>query len=174
MNKKISALNDRIATQILEAYRRTYGYRKTYAGHYTPRDEPGESDSNPDVIRHNNALARQREREKRKKQSREQLKKNNKVPTKQGKPMFENNNEKVSARQTLGKSLAGQTFYNICNDDDRYYKTIYIRFNPFTNALQPMISNAIYGTPPDGMEEINPLLLSRLTRLTNVNSFRDY
>ena len=164
-------MNMAIADKILEAYRSRIGYRKTYRGHYAANDEPGESDSNPEVRAHNAAVTKTL---KRKKEGREQLKQKDIVPKKDGKPMFENNGNNFAAKQSWGKSLVGQTFYSRCPDDSRYYKTIYIRFNPFTNALQPMISNAIYGTPPDGMEEINPLLLSRLTRLTNVNSFRDY
>ena len=30
--------------------------------------------------------------------------------------------------------------------------------------MQPMISNKIYGEPPDTMEQINPLILQRLLR----------
>jgi len=94
------------------------------------------------------------------------------VPKKDGKPMFEDKNNRIASQQKWGKSLAGQTFYSICPDNDKYYKTIFIRFNPFTNAMQPMMSNAIYGTPPDGMEEINPLVLQRLMRIQQGTTFQ--
>jgi len=96
------------------------------------------------------------------------------VPKKDGKPMFEDKNNSIAATQQWGKSLAGQTFYHTCPDNQQYYKTIYIRFNPFTNAMQPMMSNAVFGTPPDGMEEINPLVLQRLMRLQQTTTFQGF
>jgi hypothetical protein len=68
-------------------------------------------------------------------------------------------------------SMIGKTYYAICPDNENYYRTIYIRHNPFTNALQPMISNPVYGVVPDGIEAINPLLLNRLLRLQMSSSF---
>lgn len=163
----------KIAERILEAYRGSYGYRKTYSGHYAARDEPGERDS-AEVRAHNAASKRYMERKRRKQQAREKLKGKNAVPIKDGKPMFEDKTNKLAAQQTWGKSLAGQTFYSICPDNSNYFKTIFIRFNPFTNAMQPMMSNPIYGTPPDGMEEINPLLLQRLMRLQQTTTFQSF
>ena len=160
-----------IAERLLEAYRaRTYGYRKTYRGHYASRDEP-DRDDDPEVRAHNAALAKRR---KEKKDARERLKKQNAVPKKDGKPMFENTGNNFAAKQSWGKSLVGQTFYTKCPDDSRYYKTIFIRFNPFTNAMQPKISNKIYGEPPDTMEQINPLILQRLLRLQQKKKFKAF
>ena len=163
--------NIAIADRLLEAYRaRNYGYRKTYRGHYAPRDEP-DDDNNPEVRAHNAALAKKM---KQKKDARERLKKQNAVPKKDGKPMFENTGNNFAAKQSWGKSLVGQTFYIKCPDDSRYYKTIFIRFNPFTNAMQPMMSNKIYGEPPDTMEPINPLILQRLLRLQQTTTFQGF
>ena len=161
-----------IADRLLEAYRaRQPGYRKTYRGHYAPRDEPGESDNNPEVKAHNAAIAK---RFKTKRDARERLKNKDAVPKKDGKPMFENAGNNFAARQSWGKSLVGQTFYTKCPDDSRYYKTVFIRFNPFTNAMQPMISNPIYGEPPDTMDAINPLILQRLLRLQQTTTFQGF
>ena len=47
-----------VADRLLEAYRaRQPGYRKTYRGHYAPRDEP-DDDNNPEVRAHNAAVAK--------------------------------------------------------------------------------------------------------------------
>lgn len=54
--------------------------------------------------------------------------------------------------------------------DNNYYKTIFVKRNPFNNELQPLISNEIYGVPPDGMEPISPLLLNRLMRVPNLSN----
>ena len=161
-----------IAEKLLEAYKvGNPGYRKTYRGHYAPRDEPGESDNNPQVKADNAYFAKRR---KEKKDARERLKKQGAVPTKGGKPMYENDGNNFAAKQSWGKSLVGQTFYSKCPDDSRYFKTIYIRFNPFTNAMQPMISNKVYGEPPNGMEEINPLILQRLLKLQQTTTFQGF
>ena len=160
-----------VADRLLEAYRaKQPGYRKTYRGHYAPRDEP-DNDNNPEVRAHNAAVAK---RLKRKRDARAELKKKDAVPKKSGKPMFENSGNNFAAKQSWGKSLVGQTFYTKCPDDSRFYKTIFIRFNPFTNAMQPMISNKIYGEPPDTMEQINPLILQRLLRLQQTTTFEGF
>jgi hypothetical protein len=54
--------------------------------------------------------------------------------------------------------------------DKNYFKTITIRRNYFTGELQGFISNEINGFPPDGMEPISPLLLSRIMRMPNLSN----
>lgn len=147
-----------VATRLLEAYQRRQ-YRTTSAGRRVDWDEP-DRDDDPEVIAHNKAVASKLAREKKKKEGIAQLKKQGAVPIKQGKPMYED--KRVNKQSQIGK-----VYYAICPDDSRYYKTIFIRHNPFTNALQPMISNEIMGTPPPGMDPISPLMLSRLTRVAN-------
>tara|TARA_E500000318_G_C3567668_1_gene216428 strand:+ start:890 stop:1162 length:273 start_codon:yes stop_codon:yes gene_type:complete len=61
--------------------------------------------------------------------------------------------------------MIGKVFYTLCPDDKNYYRTIRLHLNPFINAIRPQISNAVYGTPPDGMKEINPTLLQRVMRM---------
>lgn len=68
-------------------------------------------------------------------------------------------------------SNIGKTYYVLCPNDERYFRSIYIRHNPFTNALQPMISNPVMGTPPPELEPISPLMLNRLTRLQMSSAF---
>lgn len=72
------------------------------------------------------------------------------------------------------QSQIGETYYSICPDGDRYYRTIYIRQNPFTNALEPKISNAVMGTPPDGINPISPLMLQRLIRTQMSTTFMGF
>ena len=62
--------------------------------------------------------------------------------------------------------LRGKTFYHICEDNPKYYRTIFIRYNIWTNTLIPHISDILYGAPPPGMDAIAPQTLSYLTRLT--------
>jgi len=159
-----------IAEKLLEAYRNSsrYGSYRTAAGHTKQRDEYEDPD---EVRRHNAALAKKM---KAKTDAKDRLKTQNIVPKKDGKPMFENSGNKLAAKQSYGQSLIGQTFYIKCPDDSRYYKTIYIRFNPFTNAMQPMMSNKVYGEPPDTMEPINPLILQRLLRLQQSTTFEGF
>jgi hypothetical protein len=60
----------------------------------------------------------------------------------------------------------GKVFYYICPDDENYYRTVYVKYNFFNNVKVPMISNPLYGTPPEGMEPISPLYLAQLMRNT--------
>ena len=66
---------------------RTY-YRTTNAGRKVRWDEP-DRDDDPEVIRHNAAAANYLKKKKRQSQSRDKLKSQNKVPTKDGRPMWE-------------------------------------------------------------------------------------
>ena len=66
--------------------------------------------------------------------------------------------------------MIGKLFYHICEDNKNYYRTIRLQHNPFTNALVPQVSNAVYGVPPEGIDPISPHLLSRLLRMkTSMN-----
>ena len=87
------------------------------------------------------------------------------VPKKQGKPMYE---VKENSPTPNLQALEGNTYYFKCPNDNRYYKTIYIKRNPFSpNHLQPMISNEIYGEPPSSMQPISPLYVHSLLRMSS-------
>jgi len=66
--------------------------------------------------------------------------------------------------KNFNKDLVGKTFYVLCPDDDKYFRSVYVRYNPFTQSLQPYISTPVAGVPPAELEPISPLLLSRLMR----------
>lgn len=127
----------------------------TRRGQKVSWDELGERDDSPEVIAHNKALARQREREKKKRESRDRLKSAGAVPKKEGRPMFE------QKKTPNIQSQIGQTYYSICPDDDRYYR-------------KPKISNAVMGTPPDGINPISPLMLQRLMRTQMSTTFMGF
>ena len=171
-----------IAQMVLEAYRgsRESAYGRTSLSGIASKREPGEPVKTSHIKlspeaqkKYDKEMDKVKERN-RKGAAQARMRHKGSVPTKDGKPMFEDKNNRIASQQKWGKSLAGQTFYSICPDNDKYYKTIFIRFNPFTNAMQPMMSNAIYGTPPDGMEEINALILQRLMRLQQATTFEGF
>ena len=60
--------------------------------------------------------------------------------------------------------LYGKSFFIRCPDDENYSRTCFIKHNIFTNAPQVMTSNAVYGTPPDGITEMSQIMYSRLQR----------
>ena len=59
-------------------------------------------------------------------------------------------------------SLFGKEFYVICPDNENYFRTVFFRKNPFTGALQTMLSNPVFGSVPEGIPEMPANLLSRL------------
>ena len=73
--------------------------------------------------------------------------------------------ERTPTDATNWNSLIGKHYYQKCPDDPRMFRSIRVAMNPFTGDLNPQISNPIYGTPPDELEPIPPLLLSRLLRI---------
>ena len=58
-----------------------------------------------------------------------------------------------------------KTFYQLNPKNEDEYRTIYMKWNPFANKIQPMYSNYVYGTPPDGMLPMNPRLRSAITTM---------
>ena len=68
-------------------------------------------------------------------------------------------------------SQIGRIYYHRCEDNPKYFRTIRIWHNPFTNANQPQISNPVYGEPPDNLDPIPKLMLSRLMRLQMTSAF---
>ena len=67
--------------------------------------------------------------------------------------------------------LIGKMFYHKCPYNDKYFSSIRVTHNPFTNSLQPQISNPIYGEPPEELKPISPVLLNRLMRTQMSSSF---
>ena len=68
-------------------------------------------------------------------------------------------------------SLVGKVYYQRCPDDKRYFRSIRIAFNAFTGGVTPQISNPVMGEPPEELEQINPLLLTRLLRNQMASQF---
>jgi len=79
--------------------------------------------------------------------------------------------ERTPRDATNWNSLIGKHYYQKCPDDQRLFRSIRVAMNPFTGDLTPQISNPIYGTPPDELEPIPPLLLSRLLRIQMSSRF---
>ena len=61
-------------------------------------------------------------------------------------------------------SEIGKIYYHRCPDDNNYFRSIRLHFNPWVNAITPQISNPIYGEPPEGLEEISERRLQTLMK----------
>ena len=62
------------------------------------------------------------------------------------------------------KHLLNKSWYTICPDNDKYYRTVFVKYNIFQNAPQAMLSNPLPMPPTEGLEHIHPGMLSRLMR----------
>ena len=65
----------------------------------------------------------------------------------------------------------GRIYWNRCEDNPNYFRTIRIVRNAMTGHIQTQISNITAGEPPDGMEEIPATLKSRLMSCNNALPF---
>ena len=66
--------------------------------------------------------------------------------------------------------LIGKIFYERANDDPRYFRTARVGWNGFANKMVLQYSNAgayITGTPPEGMQAMNPRLRSSIVTMQN-------
>lgn len=64
--------------------------------------------------------------------------------------------------QQISNGMIGKVFYKVCDDNNNYYRTVRLHFNPFSNSIQKQVSNPVYGVPPDGIPALPPMLLSRI------------
>jgi hypothetical protein len=92
-----------VIQRLLEIYRSS-NYRTTSKGRKVTWDEPGEDDT-PEVQRHNAFLAKKRQQ---KTDSKERLKQKGAVPTKDGKPIFEQPQELDESIQQVLMSFRRQ------------------------------------------------------------------
>ena len=65
----------------------------------------------------------------------------------------------------------GKTYYVLCPDDKRYFRSVYIRYNGFTQQIQSHSSTPVMGVPPEELEPISPIMLSRLMRAQLQSTF---
>ena len=65
------------------------------------------------------------------------------------------------------ESQIGQIYFVKCPDDNRYYRTVRIHRNPMTGHNQSQLSNPVMGVPPEGMQEIPPLMRTKLQSMNN-------
>lgn len=61
--------------------------------------------------------------------------------------------------------LIGKIFYEKANDDSRYFRTIRVGWNGFSNKMHLQYSNFVMGEPPEDMQPINPRLRSAINTM---------
>jgi hypothetical protein len=69
--------------------------------------------------------------------------------------------------QNISSKLAGKIFYERDPRNEDFYRTIRMHLNVFANRVVPQYSNWVYGTPPEGVQPLPPLLLNALMRFQN-------
>ena len=107
--------------------------RTTRSGRRVDWDEPGERDDNPDVIRHNIAVANYLKKKRQKTQSRDKLKSQNKVPTKDGKPMWEQMQEDVELNESVNRFI--MKFRGL------YYSGKTMRFRDWLREIEDLVDD---------------------------------
>jgi hypothetical protein len=60
----------------------------------------------------------------------------------------------------------GNSYAITCDDNDNYYRVVFLKQNPYTGSVQPLISNPTYGVIPDGIQEVS---IQELFRFINFN-----
>jgi len=66
--------------------------------------------------------------------------------------------------------LIGKVFYELNPKNDKEFRTIRVAWNGFANKMTLQYSNAgafIAGTPPEGMQPMNPRLRSAIVTMQN-------
>jgi hypothetical protein len=55
-----------------------------------------------------------------------------------------------------------------------YYRTVYLKVNPFTSNIDTLISNPIFGSDPVGMQEVSPEQVMKRVRELNTQSLNAF
>ena len=63
----------------------------------------------------------------------------------------------------------GQVYAVLCPDNERYYRTVFLRRN-YLGQLTPAISNAVYGEVPFGIEVVPAESITKHLRQTNLQN----
>ena len=83
--------------------------------------------------------------------------------------------QRQDERELVSKMRPGVVYAMRCPDQpEDYYRTIYLKTNPLTGDLQTLVSNAVYGSTPPGMDEVSPEQVTKQQRdrnFTNLNAF---
>ena len=82
------------------------------------------------------------------------------------KELLREKTEKVST-SARNQIEPNKIYFHRCPDDSKYFRTIRIQKNPFTNSLTPQISNPVAGEPTSEMDEISIHALRRLMRFNS-------
>lgn len=113
---------------VLEAYRRSPSFYKTFSGHFKLRDEPDEeeqwrqSDQIRKVLQQRRSLA-----------SRNRLKSQSKVPTRRGKPIFDH--YQVEMNEDISKALMQIRMM--------YYSGKLMTFKQFLHSISDLIDDVL-------------------------------
>ena len=59
-------------------------------------------------------------------------------------------------------------------DNNDYYRTVYLKVNPFTSNIDTLISNPIFGSDPVGMQEVSPEQVMKRVRELNTQSLNAF
>jgi len=60
----------------------------------------------------------------------------------------------------------GNSYGIVCEDNPNYYRVVFLKRNPYTGSVQPLLSNPTYGIIPDGIQEVTQ---PQLFRFINFN-----
>ena len=72
------------------------------------------------------------------------------------------------------KLREGEVYAFYCPDNQRYYRTVYLKRLGIDQVLKPMISNPVYGDIPDTIPEINPEQTYQNLRMHNMSSLNAF
>ena len=78
---------------------------------------------------------------------------------------YKQNNEKLMRRISPNEVVAVRAL-----DDNRYYRTVLIKANPFTSGFQTLVSNPVMGETPDGIREVSQEQVFKQMREMNSNT----
>ena len=78
---------------------------------------------------------------------------------------------KSGRKGALAPTVRVGTVYSVrCRDNEDWYRTVLIRKNEYSNSYQALITNAVYGTPPFGMEEVSQESVFKRIRELNAST----
>jgi hypothetical protein len=80
--------------------------------------------------------------------------------------LFGNTPTSIDTEDRKANLKMGNSYAVTCEDNDNYYRVVFLKQNAYTGSVLPLISNPTYGAIPDGIQEVS---IQELFRFINFN-----
>jgi len=68
----------------------------------------------------------------------------------------------------------GQMYFMKCPDNPKFIRTVFLKYNPYTNNPQALVSNPVYAEAPEGATEVSAQTVLKYMKPGNVETMNAF